>query len=63
MAGIFYFEEDVMTINELQVKMRVSLIGTGKCMWKLKVVAFVASVLGNTKEKQSVFKSLLFGAV
>jgi len=45
-AGIFYFEEDVMTISELQVKMKVSLIGTGKCMWKLKVVAFVASILG-----------------
>ena len=35
-----------MTISEMQVKMKVSLIGTGKCLWKLKVVDFVASILG-----------------
>lgn len=35
-----------MTISEMQVKMKVSLIGAGKCMWKLRVMAFVASVLG-----------------
>ena len=46
MAGIFYFEEGNMIISEMQVKMKVSLIGTGKYMWKLRVMAFVASVLG-----------------
>ena len=35
-----------MTISEIQVKMSVRLIGTGKCMWKLRVMSFVASILG-----------------
>ena len=36
----------MQNIGELRLKVSVSVIGVGKSFWKLKVLAFVASILG-----------------
>lgn len=35
-----------MDISDLKINVKVSVIGVGKSFWKLKVLAFVASILG-----------------